>query len=78
MTKKALKAVKDAATEAYQTALYDIDAGYKRKQEIYNMYFNAIYIVEGIVDALCTSDEKVEWGEQVDEQHKTIRKILKI
>lgn len=78
MSKKALKAVMNAATEAYQVALYDIEQGYKGKKEIYNMYFNAIYIVEGIVDALCPSDEKVEWTEQVDKQHKNIRALLKL
>lgn len=78
MTKKALEACMKTATEAYEQAQNDVIRGYRTKQQIYGPYFSALYAIEGIVDALCTSDEKVMWTELTDKQHKHIRKLLKM
>lgn len=78
MTQKALKACLKTATEAYEEAISNIERGYRKKQEIYDVYFAAIYAIDGIVYALLTTDEKVIYSNMVDKQHKEIRKLLKM
>lgn len=78
MTQKALKACLQTATEAYEQTLQNIEDGYMKKQHVYDVYFAAIYAIEGIVDSLCNTDEKVTWAGMVDKQRKEIRKLLKM
>lgn len=78
MSKKALETCKKLATEAYEDAQYHAIQGYRKSQDIYNVYHAQMYTIEGVLDDLCTSDEKAEWSKLTDKQHKQIRKILKL
>lgn len=78
MTQKALKVCLKTATESYKEAISSIERGYLKRQQIYDVYFAAIYAIDGIVYELLTTDEKVIYSNMVDKQHKEIRKLLKM
>lgn len=78
MSQKALKSVLKIADEAYEQALYDIENWTKPNKTIYDTWFAVMYALEGVVDDLCSEEEKLEYTEMYDKRLKFLRFYLKI
>ena len=78
MSKNALKSVLKISQEAYDQAFNDIMFTAKPRKIIYDNWFAIMYALEGIVDALCNDEEKLEYTKMFDNNYEKLQILLKL